>query len=279
MSTAQERAAQLELVARLKSAYPELPDAPTPDLIDHDRFYAYMKTNHDVGGEPDAPMNYENKQYELWEHMTYVMCEVLALAGDLVVRRTSPHRQCRRRAGGLPRIPVLRSLAAGRRTRAGGKASHRPERTQRTDGRGKTRYADGLHGKSWRPSRKFEGDGSQVKRNAHHQHAVGKGDPQVYAGQAGQPSSKSATRSWCGICPPCFIPAPRSIARRHGRDRCRRIRKPRRRGRDVGPARRAAGMVLHRSVQPLRVMARLHRDPATDTLQTEIPERWLEAAS
>src|SRR5690348_17049901 len=37
MSTAAERAAQLDLVARLKSAYPELPDAPTPDLLDHDR--------------------------------------------------------------------------------------------------------------------------------------------------------------------------------------------------------------------------------------------------
>jgi hypothetical protein len=37
MSTAAERAAQLDLVARLKSAYPELPDAPTPDLLDHER--------------------------------------------------------------------------------------------------------------------------------------------------------------------------------------------------------------------------------------------------
>ncbi|MDT5245114.1 MAG: thiocyanate hydrolase subunit alpha, partial [Mycobacterium sp.] len=35
MSTAAERAAQLDLVARLKSAYPELPDAPTPDMLDH----------------------------------------------------------------------------------------------------------------------------------------------------------------------------------------------------------------------------------------------------
>src|SRR3979409_155472 len=81
VSTAAERATQLDLIARLKSAYPELPDAPTPDLIDHDRFWAYMKTNHDVGGEPDAPIKYENKQYELWEHMTYVICEVLGWRG------------------------------------------------------------------------------------------------------------------------------------------------------------------------------------------------------
>ena len=54
MSTAAERAAQLELVARLKSAFPELPDAPTPDLLDHARITAYLKPVHDVGGEPDA---------------------------------------------------------------------------------------------------------------------------------------------------------------------------------------------------------------------------------
>ncbi len=82
MSTAAERATQLDLVARLKSSYPELPDAPTPpDLLDHARFVAYMKPVHDVGGEPDAPMKYENKDYEYWEHMTYVMCEVLAWRG------------------------------------------------------------------------------------------------------------------------------------------------------------------------------------------------------
>ena len=81
VSTAAQRARQLDLVARLKSAYPELPDAPSSDLLDHDRFTAYMKPVHDVGGEPDAPMKYENKEYEYWEHMTYVMCEVLAWRG------------------------------------------------------------------------------------------------------------------------------------------------------------------------------------------------------
>ena len=52
MSTAAERATQLELVARLKSAYPELPDAPTPDLIDHDRFLAYMKPTMTSAASP-----------------------------------------------------------------------------------------------------------------------------------------------------------------------------------------------------------------------------------
>ncbi|WP_406815670.1 nitrile hydratase subunit alpha [Mycobacterium sp. M23085] len=81
MTTPSERAAQLDLVARLQSSYPELPDAPTPDLIDHERFNAYVKTPHDVGGEPDAPIEFENKQYEIWEHNTYVMCEVLGWRG------------------------------------------------------------------------------------------------------------------------------------------------------------------------------------------------------
>src|ERR1700675_3159367 len=81
MTTPWDRAAHLDLVARLKSSYPELPDAPTPDLIDHERFAAYVKTPHDVGGEPDAPIEFENKQYEIWELNTYVMCEVLGWRG------------------------------------------------------------------------------------------------------------------------------------------------------------------------------------------------------
>ncbi len=49
----------------------------------------------------------------------------------------------------------------------------------------KSRYEGGLAGKKLEARPKSEGDGSAVKRNAHHKHAVGKGDPQVYAGQAG----------------------------------------------------------------------------------------------
>ena len=81
MSTAAERAAQLDLVSRLRSSYPELPDAPTPDMLDGARIKAYLKPVHDVGGEPCAPMKFENKQYEQWEELTYVICEVLAQRG------------------------------------------------------------------------------------------------------------------------------------------------------------------------------------------------------
>lgn len=187
MSTAEERSTQLDLVARLKSAYPELPDAPPSDLLDHARFLAYMKTNHDVGGEPDAPMKYENKEYEYWEHMTYVICEVLAWRGIWLSEE-------RRRIGnvdvgraiylGFPYYgrwlwAVARVLVEKHHVSLG-ELSERMTEVQE-------RYAGGLAGKKLEAKPRFEGDGSRVPRNAHHIRAVGIGDPQVYAGQAGQP--------------------------------------------------------------------------------------------
>jgi hypothetical protein len=175
-------------VARLKSSYPELPDAPTPDLLDHERITAYLKPVHDVGGEPDTPMKYENKQYEAWEELTYVICEVLAWRGIWLSEE-------RRRMGnvdvgraeylGLPYygrwlLSVARILVE----------KHHIGLTELTERMAevKSRYAGGLNGRSIEAQPKFEGDGSQVTRNAHHIHAVGKGDPQVYAGQAGTPA-------------------------------------------------------------------------------------------
>ncbi|CAM3472868.1 nitrile hydratase subunit beta [Mycobacterium frederiksbergense] len=188
MSTPAQRAAQLELVARLKSSYPELPDAPTPDLLDHEYVAAYLKPVHDVGGEPDAPMKYENKQYEAWEELTYVICEVLAWRGIWLSEE-------RRRIGnvdvgraeylGLPYygrwlLSVARILVE----------KHHIGLTELTERMAevKARYADGLNGRAVEAQPRFEGDGSGVKRNSHHLHAVGKGDPQVYAGLAGPPA-------------------------------------------------------------------------------------------
>jgi len=190
MSTAAERAAQLGLVARLKSAYPELPDAPTPDMLDHDRITAYLKPVHDVGGEPDAPMKYENKQYEEWEHMTYVICEVLGWRGIWLSEE-------RRRIGnvdvgraeylGLPYygrwlIAVARVLVE----------KHHIGLTELSERMAevKERYAGGLKGRALEAKPKSEGDGSQVKRNKHAEEADGKGDPQCYAGQAGKAKFK-----------------------------------------------------------------------------------------
>jgi hypothetical protein len=156
-------------------------------LLDHARLTAYLKPVHDVGGEPDAPMKYENKQYELWEHMTYVICEVLAWRGIWLSEE-------RRRMGnvdvgravylGLPYygrwlLSVARILVE----------KHHIGLTELSERMAEVadRYAGGLDGRRPEALPKFEGDGSAVKRNAHHLHAVGKGDPQVYAGKAGEP--------------------------------------------------------------------------------------------
>ncbi|MGW6728817.1 SH3-like domain-containing protein [Nocardia sp. NPDC055029] len=186
MSTAEDRAAALDLVARLKSSYPELPDAPAPDLLDHARLWAYLKTDHDVGGEPDSPITYENKQYETWEHNTYVICEVLAWRGIWLSEE-------RRRIGNvdLGRTMYLglpyygRWLLAVARVLAEKQHIGLTELSERML-EVKARYEGGLAGRTPTAEPKFAGDGSQVERNSHHIDAVGKGDPQVFAGRAGE---------------------------------------------------------------------------------------------
>jgi hypothetical protein len=42
---------------------------------------AYMHPIHDVGGQPDVPVYYEEKEEEQWELDTYVTCEVLGWKG------------------------------------------------------------------------------------------------------------------------------------------------------------------------------------------------------
>jgi hypothetical protein len=260
MTTASDRAAQLDLIARLQSSYPELPDAPTPDLIDHERFNAYVKTPHDVGGEPDAPIEFENKQYEIWEHNTYVMCEVLGWRGIWLSEE-------RRRMGnvdlgrtiylGLPYygrwlLAVARVLAEKHHIGL----SELAERMAEV----KARYADGLRGNPLQATPKSEGDPAAVARNRHHRHAVGKGDPQVYAGQAGAPKfnvggqGRGARSAGVALHPHAGV-----RARGDGRDRGCLVRKPRRRGRDVGRAGPTTRMVLHRSVHYVRTVARLLR--------------------
>ena len=64
---------------------------------------------------------------------------------------------------------------------------------------------------------KCEGDGSQVERNRHIVHAVGKGDPQVYAGRADEPKfdvgDVVTVRETAGAL---LHPHPRIRARRYG---------------------------------------------------------------
>lgn len=186
MTTPLARATHLDLIARLRSAFTDLPDAPAPDLIDHERFTAYVKTVHDVGGEPAAPSKFENKQYEIWEHNTYVTCEVLGWRGIWLSEE-------RRRIGnvdvgraiylGLPYY--ARWLLAAARILVDKQHITLGELTERLV-EVKARYQDGLAGKTLAASPRFDGEGSQVKRNLHHTRAVGKGDPQLYSGLAGE---------------------------------------------------------------------------------------------
>src|SRR3984893_12959967 len=44
-------------------------------------FRAYMHPPHDVGGQQDVPVHYEEKEEEQWELNTYVTCEVLGWRG------------------------------------------------------------------------------------------------------------------------------------------------------------------------------------------------------
>jgi thiocyanate hydrolase subunit alpha/thiocyanate hydrolase subunit beta len=278
MTTPLDRAAHLELVARLKSSYPELPDAPTPDLIDHERFTAYTKAPHDVGGEPDAPLEFENKQYEAWEENTYVTCEVLGWRGIW-------HSEERRRIGnvdlgrtiylGLPYYG--RWLLAVARILVDKHHIGLSELAQRT-AEVKARYAGGLRGKPLEAKPKFEGDPTKVKRNRHHTHAVGKGDPQVFAGQAGDPKFKVGDKVVVRELPVLFYTRTQEYLRgAKGEIAVVSYESPAAEDETWdGAEQKPEWFYIVRF--NLSELWHGYTGPSNDTLQTEIPERWLAAA-
>lgn len=71
----------LDLVGQLQPALHQETHAPSPDEITNDQYRAYTRTAHDVGGERDVPIPWEEKEEEVWEHNTFVTCEVLAWRG------------------------------------------------------------------------------------------------------------------------------------------------------------------------------------------------------
>jgi hypothetical protein len=177
----------LELVRQLRPAFHQAQDAPTPDQIDHARFRAYMKTPHDVGGEPSAPAEFLLKQEEQWELNTYVTCEVLGWRGIW----TSEERRRIQNADigktmylGLPYygrwlLTAARVLVDKRHVTLG-------ELIERVD-EVRRRYSQGIGAELPDAAPRAVGNPSAVKRNEHHVEAVGKGDPQCYAGTAGTP--------------------------------------------------------------------------------------------
>jgi hypothetical protein len=56
-------------------------DAPYTDMFTNTTFRQYMKTPHDLGGELDTPMVWEEKEEEVWEANTFATCECLAWRG------------------------------------------------------------------------------------------------------------------------------------------------------------------------------------------------------
>ncbi|MEV0059427.1 SH3-like domain-containing protein [Nocardia sp. NPDC050718] len=279
MSTAEDRAAALDLVARLKSAYPELPDAPPPDLLDHARLWAYLKTDHDVGGEPDAAITYENKQYEVWEHNTYVICEVLAWRGIWLSEE-------RRRIGNvdLGRTMYLGLPYYGRWLLAVARVLVEKQHIGLTELSERlleiqARYVDGLGGKPPTAQPKFEGDGTGVSRNRHHLAAVGKGDPQVFAGQAGAAAFAVGDAVRVRELPALFYTrTPEYVRGAVGRITSLAYESPA--PEDETWDRHDATPEWFYVVE--FELARLwhgYTGTAADVLRTEIPERWLQVAS
>ena len=279
MSTSAERAAHLEYVSRLKSSYPEVPDAPPPDLIDHERFWAYMKTSHDVGGEPAAPEKFENKQYEAWEENTYVTAEVLGWRGIWVSeerRRIDNVDVGRAIYLGLPYYgrwiwSIARVLVEKHHITLG-------ELTERT-AEVMARYEGGLKGKTLEAKPKSEGDGSAVKRNRHHIDAVGKGDPQIYAGRAGQPKFQVGDAVVVRELPVLFYTrTPEYVRGATGEIAKVSYESPA--AEDEAWDRLDAPPEWFYIVRfNLSQLFHGYTGTTTDTLQTEIPERWLQAAA
>lgn len=71
----------IETVAQLQPALHRQTHAPAPDEIDHRLFRAYTRTPHDIGGEPDVPIVWGEKEEEQWELNTFATCECLAWRG------------------------------------------------------------------------------------------------------------------------------------------------------------------------------------------------------
>jgi len=80
-STREKVLRHLNTVTHLQPALHLGTHAPYPDAIDHTLYRAYTRSVHDVGGEPDVPIPWEEKEEEQWELNTFATCECLAWRG------------------------------------------------------------------------------------------------------------------------------------------------------------------------------------------------------
>lgn len=277
MSHGRRRLDQLELVNRIQPALHDVLQAPMPDQIDDRMFRAQMKTSHDVGGEPDLPMRYVLKQEEIWEESTYIMCEVLGWRGIWVSeerRRLHNVDVGRTQYLGLPYYG--RWLLAAARILVEKHHIMLTELIERVD-EVRARYEAGPAPLDARP--RAEGDGADVPRNRHHVEAVGKGDPQVFAGRAAPARFAVGDRVRVRTIPTVFYTRTQEYTRgAHGV---------------------IAGVAYESPIAEEEAWGREDAVPewfyvvrfamtelwddysgaAHDSLQTEVPERWLEAAA
>ncbi len=176
-----------EDISQLRPAMHQLRDWVYGDEVDHRLFAAYMKTAHDVGGEPDAPVKYVEKEEEIWELNTFITCEVLGWRGIWTSeerRRLGNVDLGKTQYSGLPYygrwvLAMCRLLVEKHHITLRELTDRADEVHQRIEG------DDAVGNLQAEPS--GTGDGAGVRRNEHHTDAIGKGDPQCFAGMAGDP--------------------------------------------------------------------------------------------
>ncbi|WP_198005573.1 SH3-like domain-containing protein [Thioalkalivibrio thiocyanodenitrificans] len=80
-STREEVLQHLQTVGQLQPALHKQTHAPAPTEITHTLYRAYTRSAHDVGGEYDVPIEWHEKEEEVWELNTFATCECLAWRG------------------------------------------------------------------------------------------------------------------------------------------------------------------------------------------------------
>ncbi len=175
-----------DFVSEMRPALHRLRDWAYPDQIDHSLYCAYMKQSHDVGGEPDAPGIFEEKEEEQWELNTFVDCEVLGWRGIWTSeerRRIANVDIGRTMYYGFPYYgrwlwSIARILMEKQHITLG----ELVERVQRVQERAAGRTTQNPLEAEMRST----GNEEKILRNRHHKDALGKGDPQCFKGMAGK---------------------------------------------------------------------------------------------
>ncbi|WP_081271996.1 SH3-like domain-containing protein [Mycobacteroides immunogenum] len=279
MSGARERTARIAMARRLRSSFEDLPEAPYE--LANVRLEAYLKTQHDVGGELDAPIEWIEKEDEGWEHNTYVLCEILAWRGIWVSeerRRIHNADIGRTMYLGLPYYG--RWLLSVPRVLIDKHILGLSEITARYN-EVKSRIPQLQAGELLEPLPKEVGDGLRIPRNKHHTHARGKGDPQVYEGQAGSPAFRVGDKVAVRNLQALFYTRTQEYLRgASGTIATVAYESPA--AEDEAFDYEAIGSPKPEWFYIVRFRMRdlwpEYSGPDFDTLQTEIPERWLQAA-